>query len=59
MTKAWYFEKLIHNSDMYLRNFFVLPDSRSLELSPLYDMLLMPYASLRGGEALEPEQATL
>ncbi len=57
MRKAWYFGKLIGNSDMHAGNLsFCLYDSNKVELSPIYDMLPMRYAPLRGGEVPEFEQ---
>jgi hypothetical protein len=44
---VWWFGKLIGNSDMHGGNLAFFP---GLKLAPLYDMLPMMYAPLRGGE---------
>lgn len=49
---AWWFGKLIANSDMHEGNLAFRP---GLILAPIYDMLPMHYAPLRGGEV--PEQS--
>ena len=54
MRRAWFFGKLIANTDMHAGNLsFRLASSGKLELCPIYDMLPMRYAPLRGGEVPE------
>ena len=43
----WWFGRLIANTDMHEGNLSLLP---GLKLAPVYDMLPMGYAPLRGGE---------
>lgn len=60
IRKAWYFGKLIGNTDMHAGNLsFGLSNSNKVEICPLYDMLPMRYAPLRGGEVPTLEQAKL
>ena len=60
IRKAWYFGKLIGNTDMHAGNLsFGLSDLNKVEICPLYDMLPMRYAPLRGGEVPALEQANL
>ena len=47
IERTWWFGKLIANSDMHEGNLAFLP---GLKLAPIYDMLPMRYAPLRGGE---------
>lgn len=54
MRKIWFFGKLIVNTDMHGGNLsFSLAASGKLEPCPIYDMLPMRYAPLRGGEVPE------
>lgn len=54
MRTIWTFGKLIGNSDMHAGNLSFRPaDGGRLELCPIYDMLPMRYAPLRGGEVPE------
>ncbi len=60
MRKAWFFGKLIANTDMHAGNLsFRLAASGKIELCPIYDMLPMRYAPLRGGEVPEHEIGNL
>lgn len=56
VERVWWFGKLIANSDMHEGN---LAFMTGLKLAPIYDMLPMRYAPLRGGEVppckFEPE----
>lgn len=47
VSLIWWFGKLIANADMHAGNLSFLP---GLTLAPVYDMLPMQYAPLRGGE---------
>jgi hypothetical protein len=60
MRKAWYFGKLIGNSDMHAGNLsFRLVAPGKVRLCPVYDMLPMRYAPLRGGEVPEHNVGSL
>lgn len=54
MRRIWYFGQLIHNTDMHAGNLSFTPrGSGKLGLCPVYDMLPMRFAPLRGGEVPE------
>lgn len=54
IKRAWYFGKLIANSDMHAGNLAFAPGTQGqLSLCPIYDMLPMRYAPHRGGEVPE------
>lgn len=50
IDSAWWFGRLIANSDMHLGNLSFTPRGGVFTLAPLYDMLPMLYAPLPGGE---------
>ena len=50
IQRAWWFGRLIANSDMHLGNLSFTPRGGQFALAPLYDMLPMLYAPLPGGE---------
>lgn len=52
IDRAWWFGRLIANTDMHTGNLSFRPagDATGLELAPLYDMVPMLYAPLPGGE---------
>ncbi len=52
VARIWWFGKLIANSDMHEGNLAFRP---GFALAPIYDMLPMMYAPMRGGEV--PERA--
>lgn len=57
MRRIWYFGQLIHNTDMHAGNLSFTPlVSGKLGLCPVYDMLPMRFAPLRGGEVPEIQQ---
>lgn len=56
IKRIWFFGKLIANSDMHSGNLSFSPrDNGKLGICPMYDMLPMRYAPLRGGEVPEIE----
>jgi hypothetical protein len=54
IARVWWFGRLIANTDMHEGNLAFRP---GLELAPIYDMLPMAYAPLRGGEVPERSYA--
>ena len=50
IDRAWWFGRLIANSDMHLGNLSFTPRGGAFALALLYDMLPMLYAPLPGGE---------
>ena len=50
IDRAWWFGRLIANSDMHLGNLSFTPRGGQFTLAPVYDMLPMFYAPLPGGE---------
>lgn len=60
MVKVWFFGKLIGNTDMHAGNLSFKPTGNGkLELCPIYDMLPMIYAPLRGVEVLKDVQVNI
>ena len=53
-ARIWWFGRLIANTDMHEGNLAFFP---GLQLAPVYDMLPMGYAPLRGGEVPPREYA--
>ncbi|MFN0186887.1 MAG: type II toxin-antitoxin system HipA family toxin YjjJ [Aquabacterium sp.] len=47
--RLWWFGRLINNTDMHPGNLSFIP-GRPLKLAPVYDMLPMRWAPMRGGE---------
>ena len=51
----WWYGRLIANTDMHLGNLSFRPVAGRLRPAPIYDMLPMRHAPLRGGELPAPE----
>ncbi|MBI5277932.1 MAG: type II toxin-antitoxin system HipA family toxin YjjJ [Burkholderiales bacterium] len=57
VEELWWFGRFIANTDMHHANLGLRPRGTLFELAPVYDMLPMRYAPLRGGDVRNPEFA--
>lgn len=55
VEERWWFGRFIANSDMHHGNLSLRPSGATFQLAPVYDMLPMRYAPLRGGDVPAPE----
>lgn len=55
VEELWWFGRFIANTDMHHGNLSLRPHGETFRLAPVYDMLPMRYAPLRGGDVPRPE----